>query len=53
MSEEDWEHMLRVFRARLPSRGRKAVDDRKLLEALHFFTLENVRWGAPPKEYGH
>lgn len=53
MSEEDWEHTLLVFRACLPSRGRKASDDRKFLEALHFFTVENVRWRALPKEYGH
>ena len=27
-------------------RGRKAEDDRRFLEALHFFTVENVRWRA-------
>ena len=53
MSEEDWEHTLLVFRACLPSRGRKAENDRKFLEAMHFFTVENVRWRALPKEYGH
>ena len=53
MSEEDWEHTLMVFRACLPRRGRKAADDRKFLEALHFFTVENVRWRALPKEYGN
>jgi len=53
MSEEDWEHTLLVFRACLPRRGRKAADDRRFLEALHFFTVENVRWRSLPKEYGH
>lgn len=53
MSEEDWENALLVFRACLPRRGRKAVDDRRFLEALHFFTVENVRWRALPNEYGH
>ncbi len=53
MSEEDWEHTLLVFRACLPRRGRKAADDRRFLEAMHFFTVENVRWRALPKEYGH
>ncbi len=53
MSEEDWEHTLMVFRACLPARGRKAADDRRFLEALHFFTVENVRWRALPKEYGN
>jgi transposase len=52
-SEEDWEHTLMVFRACLPRRGRKAADDRKFLEAMHFFTVENVRWRALPKEYGN
>lgn len=53
MREEDWENALLVFRACLPRRGRKAADDRRFLEALHFFTVENVRWRALPKEYGH
>ena len=53
MSEEDWDHTMLVFRACLPRRGRKAADDRRFLEALHFFTVENVRWRALPKEYGH
>jgi len=53
MSEEDWEHTLLVFQACLPRRGRKAADDRRFLEALHLFTVENVRWRALPKEYGH
>ena len=52
MSEEDWDHTLMVLRACLPRRGRKAADDRKFLEALHFLTVENVRWRALPKEYG-
>ena len=35
MDEEDWPHMLRMFRACLPRRGRKAEDDRHFLEAFH------------------
>ena len=42
-----------VFRACLPRRGRKAEDDRLFLEALHFFTVENVRWRALPERFGH
>ncbi|WP_454888241.1 hypothetical protein [Sphingobium herbicidovorans] len=49
MSEEDWGNALLVFRASLPRRGRKAADDRRFLEALHFFTVENVRWRALPR----
>ena len=52
MDEEDWAHTLTVFRACLPRRGRKGVDDRRFLEALHFFTLENVRWRALPERFG-
>lgn len=53
MDEEDWAHVLAVFRACLPHRGRKAEDDRLFLEALHFFTVENVRWRALPERFGH
>jgi transposase len=52
MDEEDWAHTLAVFRACLPRRGRKAEDDRRFLEALHFFTVENVRWRALPERFG-
>ena len=41
MGEEDWTHTLEVFRACLPRRGRKASDDRRFLEAMHFLTVEN------------
>ncbi len=53
MSEEDWAATLAVFRACLPRRGRKAADDRLFLEALHFFTVENVRWRALPERFGN
>ncbi len=52
MDEEEWAHTLAVFRACLPRRGRKAEDDRRFLEALHFFTVENVRWRALPERFG-
>jgi transposase len=53
MNEEDWAATLKVFRACLPRRGRKAADDLLFLEALHFFTVENVRWRALPERFGH
>lgn len=53
MSEADWDHTLAIFRACLPRRGRKAANDRLFLEALHFFTVENVRWRALPERFGH
>src|SRR5579864_2891068 len=46
-------HTLAVLRACLPRRGRKGADDRRFLEALHFFTVENVRWRALPERFGH
>jgi len=52
MDEDDWAHTLAVFRACLPRRGRKAEDDRRFLEALHFFAVENVRWRALPERFG-
>ena len=53
MDEEDWAHVLAVFRTCLPRRGREAEDDRLFLGALHFFTVENVRWRALPERFGH
>jgi len=53
MDEDDWARTLAVFRACLPRRGRKGEDDRRFLEALHFFTVENVRWRALPGRFGH
>ena len=53
MSETDWEIALEVFRGCLPRRGDKARDDRRFLEALHFFTVQNVTWRALPAEYGN
>jgi transposase len=52
MNDEDGAHTLGVFRACLPRRGRKAEDDRRFLEALHFFTVENVPWRALPERFG-
>jgi transposase len=52
MDEDDWTYTLTVFRACLPRRGRRAEDDRRFLEALHFFTVENVRWRALPERFG-
>ena len=53
MTETDWEIALEVFRGYLPRRGDKGRDDRRFLEALHFFTVQNVTWRALPSEYGH
>ena len=52
MSETDWDVALTVFRAALPRRGDKGRDDRKFLEALHYFTVHNITWRALPAEFG-
>ena len=42
---------LQVFRA-VVARGDKGRDDRKFLEALHYFTVHNIT-GALSAEFGH
>ena len=39
MTEDDWAIVLQVFRAVRSRRGDKGRDDRKFLEALHYFTV--------------
>ena len=53
MSEADWEIVVTVFRSVRSRRGDKGRDDRKFLEALHYFTLHNVSWRALPAEFGN
>ena len=53
MTEGDWEIVLEVFDAAQSSRGEPGHDDRKFLEALHFFTVHNITWRALPAEFGH
>src|SRR5215211_1991373 len=52
MTERDWTVALEVFRATRSRRGDKGRDDRKFLEALHYFTLHNITWRALPPEFG-
>ena len=44
--------MLEVFDAAQSSRGEPGHDDRKFLEAIHYFTLHNITWRALPAEFG-
>ncbi len=53
MTETDWTIVLEVFDAVQSRRGEPGHDDRKFLEALHFFTVHNLTWRALPAEYGH
>ncbi len=52
MTEEDWAAVLKLFRACRSQRGDKGRNDRKFLEALHYFTLHNITWRALPSEFG-
>jgi transposase len=52
MTDEDWEIVLKVFRACRSRRGAKGRDDRQFLEALHYFAVHNITWRALPAEFG-
>src|SRR5664279_5849930 len=52
MTERDWSIVLEVFDAAQSSRGEPGHDDRKFLEAIHYFTVHSITWRALPREYG-
>src|SRR5215470_8520573 len=52
MTEEDWTIVLRVFASRA-RRGDKGRNDRKFLEALHYFVVHTITWRALPEKFGH
>ncbi|MDX7951244.1 transposase [Lichenihabitans sp. Uapishka_5] len=52
MTDDDWAMALTVFRAVRSRRGDKGRDDRKFLEAMHYFTLNTIAWRALPREFG-
>ena len=53
MTESDWAIVLQIFRASHSRRGDKGRDDRKFLEALHYFVVHNITWRALPEKFGH
>jgi transposase len=53
MTERDWAVVLKVFRAACSRRGDKGRNDRKFLEALHYFAVHNITWRALPAQFGH
>jgi transposase len=53
MTEEDWTRLLQVFAASCSRRGAKGCDDRRFLEALHYFTVRNITWRALPTCFGN
>ena len=53
MMDRDWAITLEVFDAAQSARGEPGHDDRKFLEAIHYFSVHNITWRALPKEYGN
>ncbi len=53
MTEHDWAIVLDVFDAAQSRSGEPGHDDRKFLEAVHYFTVHNLTWRALPAEYGN
>ena len=53
MTEAEWEIVVEAFRAARSRRGGRGRDDRKFLEALHYFTVNNITWRALPSEFGN
>jgi transposase len=53
MTDEEWAFTVDLFRAARSRRGDKGRDDRKFLEALHYFVVHNITWRALPKEFGN
>src|ERR1700704_4627864 len=52
MTDTDWGIVVAAFRAARSRRGEKGRDDRKFLEALHYFSVHNITWRALPAEFG-
>jgi transposase len=53
MSDADWAIVVEAFRAARSRRGDKGRDDRKFLEALHYFAVHNITWRALPAQFGN
>jgi transposase len=53
MTEETWSLVVDIFRQVCPRRGQKGADDRRFLEALHYFTVHNITWRALPETFGN
>ena len=53
MTEREWAIVLYVFDAAQSRRGEPGHDDRKFLEALHYFTVHSITWRALPSEFGN
>jgi transposase len=52
MTDDEWALVLDLFRACRSRRGDRGRDDRRFLEALHYFSVHNLTWRALPAEFG-
>ena len=52
MTDAEWEIVVEAFRVARSRRGGRGHDDRKFLEALHYFAVHNITWRALPREFG-
>ena len=53
MTERDWLIALELFDAVQSRRGEPGHDDRKFLEAIHYFSVHSITWRALPEEFGN
>ena len=53
MTDEDWKRVVQVFRAVRSRRGDKGRNDRRFLEAVHYFCVHNITWRALPAKFGN
>ena len=53
MTDERWSLVVDIFRQVCPRRGEKGHDDRRFLEALHYFSVHNITWRALPEAFGN
>ncbi len=53
MTDQDWATVLEVFRACRSRRSAKGRDNRRFLEALHYFAVHNITWRALPAAFGN
>src|SRR5215204_7037603 len=52
MIDADWAQVVEIFRACRSRWGDKGRDDRRFLEAIHYFSVHNITWRALPATFG-
>ncbi len=52
MTDADWTQVVEILRSCRSRRGDKGRDDRRFLEAIHYFSVHNITWRALPATFG-